>query len=306
MGIPDPDIERSKLARAGREWFAQLMLASLLIGDRPARMNTPYAICPQGRVLLDLLDPNHRAGGSQPTVYWEFKLDALRPGQQNRWPDLALRWPDRVLLVELKTETGSVRERQVDEYLQLGLHHYPDAFVDLLYITRDRVPSSPSGLPERAQYATTTWAQVADAIRSSWIDADADGRLHASRFATWLKADLLAGKPWRTETPVVTSMPVTATGQVDEMAQAMDLATQVQTDQRQRAVPGVFATKNEADDFRDVLQKELVRRAASGDVRVDHVRAWVWTRSSLGTALTDGGKASGVEVRLSYYRSPHA
>ncbi|MEV7968894.1 hypothetical protein AB0O34_23330 [Sphaerisporangium sp. NPDC088356] len=306
MAIPDPAVERINLARAGREWFAQLMLTSLLIGDRPKRINTAYELCPQGRLLLYLLDPQARGGAPRPAVYWEFKLEALHPGQENRWPDLALHWPDRLLLVELKTEAGSVRERQVDEYIELGLHHYPDIPVDFLYITRDRVPSEPSGLPDRAHYSTTTWEHVAEAIDSAWTGADGDDRLHALQFATWLRAELLTGHPWKTEAPSRATPPAKAQSQADELAEALEYAELVQADHKQRALPYEFATKTDAEDFRSALREELVHRATNGDTAINHVRPWVWTPSSTGTALSEAGHASGVEVRLSYYQAPIA
>lgn len=92
-------------------------------------------------------------------------------------------------------------------------------------------------------------------------------------------------------------------GQADPLAEAIRIAELVQSDQRQRAVPYGFTSKREADDFRSVLRDELVRRADGGDLRADHVRPWVWTTDSSGSALTEEGRASGVEVRLSYYQA---
>ncbi len=69
MAIPDPRVERVKLARAGREWFSDVMLTSLLLGHRPRRFNTPYQLCSQGRQLLSLIDAPASNSGGDPAVY---------------------------------------------------------------------------------------------------------------------------------------------------------------------------------------------------------------------------------------------
>src|SRR6266508_2063993 len=172
MPVPDPVHEQQRLARAGREYYAQFMLACLVLGDRPPGWNVAAGPCERGMHLLDRMDPFSDGGtGQRPDFYWEFRLAARHDGEDNGWPDLAVVWPYRVLLLELKTEPGSVREGQVDRYLDLTLHHFPTARLDLLYITRDRVPSALNRLPERARYATTTWDRIADDIEATWTDA---------------------------------------------------------------------------------------------------------------------------------------
>jgi hypothetical protein len=308
MSLPDPDVERLKLAKAGREWFAQYLLASMLLGQPPRRLNTAYRPVDRGHQLLRRLDPWSDRVAPTPDVFWEFRLDALLPGKENRWPDLAARWPSRLLLLELKTEPGSVRERQVDEYLALGLYNFPDLRVDLLYLTRDRVPSAPDGLPDRARYATTTWDVVADAIEAVWADApDGDGE-RAQRFAIWLREELLTGAPWPSAaraTPVTAPPTVTAPvleGGSDRLVQGLEVAALVGADRKQRPVPLEFASKKDAAAYRDELLAALAERAAAGDTAAAHVRPWLWMATSGGRALTSAGNRTGLEVRLSYYR----
>ena len=86
--------------------------------------------------------PLRRGCRGQPDFYWEFRLAARHDGEDNGWPDLAAVWPDRVLLFELKTEPGSVRDGPGHRYLDLALHHFRTSRVDLLYLTRDRVPTA--------------------------------------------------------------------------------------------------------------------------------------------------------------------
>jgi hypothetical protein len=252
MSLPDPDVERLKLAKAGREWFAQYLLASLLLGQPPRRLNTANRPVDRGHQLLRRLDPWSDPAAPAPDVFWEFRLDALDAGKENRWPDLAARWPNRLLLLELKTEPGSVRERQVDEYLALGLHNFPDLRVDLLYLTRDRVPSAPHGLPDWARYATMTWNVVADAIDAAWADAPGGDGERAQRFAIWLREELLTGAPWPSAAARATSMasPPTVTapagaGGSDRIGQGLEVAALVGADRQQRPVPLEFASKQE-------------------------------------------------------------
>jgi hypothetical protein len=309
MSLPDPAVERLKLAKAGREWFAQYLLASLLLGQPPRRLNTAYRPVDRGHQLLRRLDPWSDPVAPAPDVFWEFRLDALLASKGNRWPDLAARWPNRLLLIELKTEPGSVRKRQVDEYLALGLHNFPDLLVDLLYVTRDRVPSAPHGLANRARYATTTWDVIADAIDVVWADAPGGDGERAQRFAIWLREELLTGAPWSnaaahpsaTTAPTVTA-PASLDGGPDRLAQGLQVAALVGADRRQRPVPLEFASKDGAAAYRDELLAALAERATAGDAAAVHVRPWVWTATSGGRGLTNSGNHIGIEVRLSYYR----
>ncbi len=194
----------------------------------------------------------------------------------------------------------------MDEYIQLGLHHYPDIRVDFLYITRDRVPQAPTGLPERTHYRTTTWEHVAQAISTAWDDAHGDDGLHAARFVNWIRTDLMTGKPWKRDELMATPPVEDTRSQADEMAGALGIAELVQEDHRQRALPYEFATRSDAEDFRSALREELGRMVTTGDEHISNVRPWVWTVSSTGTPLAPAGLASGVEVRLSYYKAPIA
>ena len=304
--IPDPDADRRRLAKAGREWFAQRFLACLLLGEPPARMNTPYPPNGPGLRLLAALDPWHEQRDDAPTVFWEFRLDALEPDQPNRWPDLAVRWPDRLLLLELKTEAGSVRDKQVDEYLQLGLHHHPDIRVDLLFLTRDRVPAIPAGLPERARYGTRTWSELAPLIRDAWSHDDSVDGTRARRFSDWIdegmpraEVPVSIDEELVGEVPVSTPAPaaaVTSAEPADPVAAALALAALVEEDMQQRGVDAPVSTRDAAVDLRDAILDAL---AATDAV---HVRPWIWRLASTGAALTDAGRQHGIEVRLSYYR----
>src|SRR5262245_15589117 len=127
MAIPNLLIEFEKFQHT-REGFVQMILASQLIGERPMKWNTPYPLGPFGQDLLRAIYATQfqvDLSLVEAQVYWEFKL-TLQMAEGTRWPDLAIRTQQRIILFELKTEDGSIREGQVDEHLLLGRHHFPD------------------------------------------------------------------------------------------------------------------------------------------------------------------------------------
>jgi hypothetical protein len=316
--IPDPAVEQERLANAGREYFAQFMLASLAIGERPPGWNKPASVSPTGWELLRRLDPWELAT-SPPEFYWEFRLPPRHGQERSGWPDLAAVWPDRLLLIELKTEPGSVREGQVDWYFQLALTGWPGLRVDLLYVTRDRVPDAPRGLPDRAHYATTTWDSVRDRISQAYgrhrsgLAGYPDGK-SVGWFLEWLRAELGQSKPVSSPatsgpSPSTSTVGLTKAGQpaLDvqpraDLAATLAVAGLVEADRKQRALDLEVASRGDAEPLRDTIVDELGRRAAADEPCAVHVRPWVWTSASGGRALTPGGERHGVEVRLSYYR----
>lgn len=89
MPIPNPAAERERLFKAGREWFVQMMLACLVLEERPTKMNMAHSPSERGIKLLGRLDEiafgAARAG--VPEFYWEYRLPRVRaltpamPGQ---------------------------------------------------------------------------------------------------------------------------------------------------------------------------------------------------------------------------------
>lgn len=286
MAVPNPIALFEGLPKAGREWRVQKMLASLVLGDLPATYNTPRTPSDAGARLLRRLDAE-AFGASRddtPRFVFEFKLLAVEPNAENGWPDLAALWPDRVLLFELKTEPGSVRDGQVDDYLRLALHHYPERSVDLLYLTRDAVYAGPDWLPSRARYANLDWNRVADLLEELWDGKDAED-LYARVFADYLGVTL---------TPRDVSMPDVTSPQLSEgpsLDDALRLAELVAADGKQRAYPYPWATYEEAVAFRMKLKVAL----RNGGV----VEPWVWRSRSKGRPLTVEALRTGAEVRLS-------
>jgi hypothetical protein len=99
------------------------------------------------------------------------------------------------------------------------------------------------------------------------------------------------------------AQPATSDAQLTTtLTPAFEVARHVAADRQQGAVPLEFANVDDAAAYRDWLLSALTERAAAGDVAMGHVRPWVWTPTSGGSALTEIGNRTGVEVRLSYYR----
>ena len=320
MPVPDPVQEQQRLAKAGREYYVQFMLACLVLGDRPPGWNIAARPSDRGMRLLECMDPFAEGAGGQPDFYWEFRLAARHDGEDNGWPDLAAVWPDRVLLFELKTEPGSVRDGQVDRYLDLALHHFPTSRVDLLYLTRDRVPTAPPDLPPRARYATATWDRVADHLEATWADApDPDGAA-ARLFLQYLRTMIAAGvcPDAGTVAPAGGRQPVSADavaspapgasgggggeGARPDLDEALAVAALVEGDRRQRTYPFRWPSQAAAEAFRQQLTVRLSEEARAGRPSIAHARPWVWASSSSGRALSPAGEETGVELHLSYYR----
>jgi hypothetical protein len=84
----------------------------------------------------------------------------------------------------------------------------------------------------------------------------------------------------------------------------MEVARQVERDGRQRPVDRRFETRQEAAAAKEVLFG-LLRGDAGSESKTAHVRPWIWTPASGGSPLTEYGRQTGVELRLSYYRKPY-
>jgi hypothetical protein len=192
--------------------------------------------------------------------------------------------------------------------------------VDLLYLTRDRVPTAPPGLPTRARYATATWDRVADHLEATWADApDPDGAA-ARLFIQYLRTMIAVGvRPDAgTLAPAGGRQPVSADavaspapgasgggggqGARPDLDEALAVAALVEGDRRQRTYPFRWPTREAAEAFRQQLTVRLSEEARAGRPSIAHARPWIWAASSSGRALSPAGEETGVELRFSYYR----
>lgn len=188
--LPNPLAERER--RSGREGFVQYMLASLMLGQQPPADNTPATPSGRGEAFLYALHRHVLGQQLSPPLTFvnQLRLEGVDE-RGNGWADHGVLSPDHATVVELKTDPGSIREGQVDWYLELALHQYPGRAVSLLYVTRDPVATAPPALPDRASYANTTWQDIARLIAEHWQDEhDSWSHAVAIMFADYLREQI--------------------------------------------------------------------------------------------------------------------
>jgi hypothetical protein len=287
----------------GREELCQRLLTSLILHAPYPRWNTRSPVSEPGLAFLERLWDLSGFGawpGDEVRFVDEFELAPRHDGEKGGAPDQAVLWSDRVWMIELKTEVRSHLATQVPGYLELARYHFPDAAIGLTYLTPPMVydyqPSEPW-----ARYAHVSWPQVAPALREVWAAPESlgqravvDGLLRAiermeeeppTAFLAALGSGLAPAPP-----PVV-----------DAIAVALELATATAEDGGQRALD------HEVGDLEDLLELRLEvrdRLAASPDGSpLPRVQPWIWNAATTdGAALTDAGRRTGAELRLSRYR----
>ncbi len=291
--LPDPDSERRRLQ--GLESWAHFMLSSVLAGGRPPGWNRRHGPSEFGREVIRVIDEmtfgDNRA--DPPDLYWEFRLDKRPQDDQNGWPDIAMAWPDRIMLVELKTDPGSIRDGQLDWYLQLGAVNHPNSQIDMLFITRDPVPEPPPDMPTGARYANLTWRGLAGELTTISEICDDGDRQVISRYIEMLDELGVLDAGESRATPPTPTVATTATpdGWLD---QAVAIAGSTARDGVQRALDVRFASWDEVK-----LAADRVRDSLDGTPAADHVQAWRWRTASSGEPLTTSGAEVGWELRFS-------
>jgi hypothetical protein len=305
--MPDPVVERAR--RQSREGFIQYLVACLVLGARPRGWNKPDPPSGAGLALLEAIDRQcfGESWSAEPRFAWEHVLPADESGGY-LWPDFAALWPDRTLLFELKTESGSLREGQVDEYLKRALHQNSHQ-VDLIYLTRDEVRGSPPLEPVRSRYANITWNQLLNLLRN-WAASHApeEERALVDFLQEFVTGELYEGRtvvafdPALREThtrqgpslrlEVAVGPPVHAKDAVEE---AVNVAFAVEADRRGRAVNTRLVDRNAVELLKAEVKETLRANPPA------HARPWIWClQTSTGHALTTAGEETGFELRFEY------
>lgn len=287
----------------GREELCQRLLTSLILHAPYPRWNTRSSVSAPGLAFLERLWELSGFGvwpGGDVLFVDEFELPRRHDGEKGGAPDQAVLWPDRVWIIELKTEVASHRATQIPSYLELARHHFPDASIDLTYLTPPMgyafEPSAP-----RARYAHVSWPQVAPALGEVWASPTVpgqrevvDGLLRAiEKMDQERPADFLAA---------LRSGPVPApTPAVDLVAAALELAAATAEDGEQRALDHEVADLEDLLELRLEVRERLADSPDGSSLRT--VRPWIWNAATTdGVALTDAGERTGAELRLSRYR----
>ncbi len=300
MSIEHPEILLKRL-KLGREEYCQRLLTMLLLNDEYPRWNTRSPLSPEGRAFLGELDRLSfgEAGDLGEAVFVdEFDLPARPKDACGSAPDYAVLTPDRLWMIELKTERCSHRSDQVTTYLELARHHHPKLQVDLTYLTG---PGPSTELePAAARYAHVTWDDVLPLVAASWPTPTEEQRLLVDQLRAVLDG---LGTPWRQWRADRLSVPPEPDyDERDPEEEALELARLTAADRGQRALEFEATDLEQLKELRaDVA--DLIGRETSSALR--HVRPWLWSAASTdGEPLTEAGATVGFELRLSWYKSP--
>jgi hypothetical protein len=287
-----------------REESLQLVLTCLIVGGTYPRWGTRNKPTVRGAEFLrrlHVLTYGEDPGSPCDVFVDEFELPRRHEAERSGWPDWAVLWPDRVWMVELKTEAGSHRPDQLPHYFDLAAHHYPRAAIDLTYLTGPLDKPAPE-VRAGQRYHHIGWADVLPLIGEVWTD-DADARTYVEA-ARELIASL--GTPWtewRAEWMTEVARAVEASKPAVTRDDLWQLISATADDGKQRASDAHTGSGESLEDFRD-RARELILAAPEGSA-TKHVLPWIWiSETSGGRPLTSGGEELGAELRLSRYAKP--
>lgn len=292
--------------KLGREEFCQRLLTTLILGAPYPRWNTRSRACAEGTAFLrDLHDLSFgsRWPGDDFLFVDELELPARTPDEKGGYPDYGLLWADRVWIIELKTEPGSHRPAQIPYYFELARHHHATCDIDFTYLTG---PGSKSGAATQPheRFCHLEWSDVIELIDRHWPDPILPGQAAVVGGLTdTIRALDQPAKAWRESHAdlygAVTSSPQPLPDPTERSLEAAEL---VAHDGDQRAVEFRAASLDELHELRVRIQEELA--ATPPDDPRRHVRPWVWRWESQGQPLTEAGRETGYELRLSRYAKP--
>ncbi len=295
---------RELLARlkTGREESMQRLLTTLILDAPYPKWNSTSRPSPSGIEFLRSLRELSFVGGweGDDLIFVdEYELRGRTDDERGGAPDYVVLWPNRIWIIELKTEVASHRAGQLPLYLELGHHYFPDASIDLTYLTppcEKRPPETTSW----SRYSHVTWQQVAPLIQSTWArpSSPEQGAVVAG---LWEAVELLDQTPseWRAH--------VLGDGLIESPPAAPDsqlvVVSSTASDGQQRAVEGATGSLDDLMALRVELQELIAAQPAGSAER--HVRPWIWRQvSSGGVPLSQQGSATGYELRVSRYQSP--
>jgi hypothetical protein len=320
--LDDPD-RLWHTTKLGREEYMQRLLASLILGEAASGWNRPRSPSDLGEAFIRRVHGLRFDGTPEapPVFIDEFELPARTDSERSGWPDHAAVWPERLFLIELKTERRSHQVDQLPYYLELAEHHHPSKPVDLLYITPTMTVASPEPLPDRARYAWLPWTEVASLLLEVWYPTGTWEQIVAKRLVWWIgQCEAAAPLPVREAPPSVPAGPVSESNRPvrptpeywpKAKEEAMDdpllLARHVQLDGKERAIETDESDPEDVERLRLELRDQLLAGPIVDGTRITHVRPWLWRRAtSGGRPLSAQGAETGYEIRLSRYAKQQA
>lgn len=290
--------------KVSREEAMQRLLTSLILEAPYPRWNTPQVPSTKGLEWLCLVHELSFGDGweNEEAVFIdEFELRGLSDEERGGAPDYALLWPGRVWLIELKSERASHRADQLPMYFDLAHRHFPEAAIDLTYLTPPLHKPGPHCAPW-ARYAHLTWQQIRGLIRSTWPSPTSPSQ--AEVIDGLCEAIEMLDRPpaeWRAHvvgTPAAEPAPAPSPVDVGQAAAAATADDGVQR--------GLDVTAGSLDELLGlrVAIKQMIRAQHSASP-LRRVRPWIWRQeSSGGVPLTRLGALEGYELRVSRYEKP--
>ncbi len=302
MTIEDPHQLLGRL-KLGREEYCQRLLTMLILDDAYPRWNTPSAASPDGLRFLRQLEElsfGEAEAWTDPIFVDELDLPKRTEWEQGGAPDQSLHDRSRLWMIELKTEAGSHRPAQIPLYFELGRHHFPRHRIDITYLTGPLSKGAPP-IPEGARFGHVTWSEVMPLVRD--VGSDRSPRHHDVVRALGDVLDGLSAKwsAWRAER-------LEAGGSVeprptDPTDHALELARLTAADHQQRALDFAPSSLEELQALRLILMHRI---KASDDSALLHVVPWLWRWASKGQPLTNAGRETGYELRVSWFKKPQS
>lgn len=294
--------------KLGREEFMQRLLTTLILHAPYPSWNTAKQPSESGLEFLELLYQSQFDDGwpgGAPVFVDECELPARSDDERGAAPDYAVIWPDRIWIIELKSERASHRPDQLPYYFELAHHHHPGRRVDLTYLTPP-MSAHQEAPGDWARFSHTTWDDVVPIVRKVWRvtgsesqQAVVEGLIHAIDKLGMPAAEWRATMaPSRAEEPVLTSVAPTST-----VTPALDVVDATASDGQQRAFNAYAGDLDDLLELRLQVREAVVASAPSSPRR--HVVPWIWKAATTdGSPMTDAGRESGMELRFSRYRKP--
>lgn len=306
--------------RLGREEFCQRLLTSLILGGPYPRWNSrsfPTARGVQFLRQLDALSFGEARWADGGVFVDEFDLPRRSEDERGGAPDQAMLWPNRLWLIELKTEAASHRRDQLPSYYDLAAHHYPGVPVDITYLTPPMTTPGPAVRPPN-RYAHVTWPQVAVLITAVWEDPAAEEAAVRDILLATIANLVLSPSAWRAQmqpapSGAVRPPPARASDVVaeadafepgppnDSLVMALQLAALTAADGRQRGLDVEVGSLEALQSLRLEVRRHVAQQPPESPLR--HVMPWLWgAKTTTGKPLTGSGETSGYELRFSRYQ----
>jgi hypothetical protein len=309
----------------GREGWCQRLLTELILDGPYPAYNSRRRPSARGVTFLGALDElsfGVKAASMSDLVFVdEIDFPARHPDEKGCAPDYTVFLDGRCWIIELKTEPGSHRPRQIPDYFERAHHYHPQLQVDITYLTAGlRAPFQPA---TRAweRYVHIEWTDTVELIRSAWSSSP-DQRV-LDIVTTLLKGITHLDEPahdwWErlgfqvpaSGAPEPANHPAPSPARLDastpsevELSTFQDglsLARATGDDGKQRAI-GLETGGLEALDALRLALRQTCRSEPPGSP-LRRVQPWLWNAAtSGGKAMTTAGLQTGYEVRISRTR----